>query len=147
MRPLPASGLYLFQALGLNPNDFSNYIKVLRVNNSIDDILYDILDDLHHDYTLMSTAEKNLKVPENFTIRGRRWGGKKNVFRRKMRTSENSFVRGNNLETLYAGFSRWPDNKKRCVGSAYFGFLNKVKGKNPEKEDFEAMHAEAFFSG
>lgn len=101
------------------------YLQVLRVNNAIDDILYEILIGNNNDLEVLNELEKKYgdRTKQKHLI----------TFKRE------ELVKENDVKKLFANFSTWPDDKSACTYLEYKTLkanITKVK----EKSDNDHFH-------
>lgn len=111
--------------------EIEEYLKVLRINHSIDDILYKILSGINKDYFGLKALDLDKKKKKLF------FGGKK-------------IATANDLKELFSGFSEFPDESSRCFYQEYRYVMNNLKKANGEKSeksgDMKAVTIKAFES-
>lgn len=91
------------------PEDMLDYIKVLRSNHQIDDILYEFLEGLITDYHQL------LKF-DNIRIKGSQ-KYKNQLIQSTVRSSRElrKLLEVNDLNELYSNFTLWPDEEDFCL--------------------------------
>lgn len=97
-----------------NKEDMEFYFKILRINNSIDDLLYDILVSVNADYLGMQ---------------------KLNLTRSAASAPRNSKIyQFNKLEDLFMNFDVWPDEKENCSYQEFVFIKNNIKNGPGDKD-------------
>lgn len=108
---------------------YSTQIKLARINNSIDDIFFDILKNIPHDILLLVNAQEDKRIPS-------------------YNTSNNRVLKTNDLEKLYEDFKVWPDNITTCTLEAYNELIQNIADKKDIKQsDLLILHKEAYNQG
>lgn len=109
--------------------EIEEYLKVLRVRHSIDDILYEILSSINKDYFALKSVDVNKKAKRLFF-------------------SHNKIAAANDLKELFSGFSEFPNEESRCLYQEYmfvFNNLKKSDGTKTDKlKDFKTLTIKAF---
>ncbi len=117
------------EKIASNQYDIEEYLKVLRVKHSIDDILYDILLSVNKDYFALKNLDLNKKAKRLFF-------------------SNNKLVAANDLKELYSGFEEFPDETNRCFYQEYMFVFNNIKKANGNKSeklgDFKKLTIKAY---
>jgi hypothetical protein len=105
-----------------------NYIKMMRVEHKIDDILFRILNESLEDFYQFDLLD---------TERGQR----NRLFKRK------KVIAANDIQKLFSGFEQWPDDKTRCTYQEFFyikGHVKKTKDKESKSsQDLKTLINEA----
>lgn len=117
------------EKIASNQNDIEEYLKVLRVRHSIDDILYEILSSVNRDYFALKNVDLNKKAKRLFF-------------------SHNKITAANDLKELYSGFSEFPDEESRCFYQEYMYVYNNLKKSDGVKKaklgDFKTLTIKAY---
>jgi hypothetical protein len=112
------------EQLNHDQQSLEEYLKALRVNQSIDDILYEIMTGISNDYF----AFQELKL-------------ERNTFRLKPRKKK--LFENNDIEELFSRFAVWPDDKDRCSYQEFFKLKSSIKQpKYPKKPSTKSSHLE-----
>ena len=109
--------------------EVEEFLQVLRMNHSIDDIMYEILVGINKDYFQFKIVDVDKKAKRLFF-------------------SSNKIVAANDLKELFSGFSEFPDESNRCLYQEYRFVINNIKKANGEKsdslKDLKRLSIEAF---
>lgn len=109
--------------------EVEEFLQVLRMNHSIDDILYEILIGINKDYFQFKTVDVDKRAKRLFF-------------------SSKKIVAANDLKELFSGFSEFPDESNRCLYQEYRFVINNIKKANGEKsdslKDLKRLSIEAF---
>lgn len=90
--------------------DVEKYLKILRVNHYIDDILYENLSAINRDEeNLLAIAQQFQNDPSSSSSR-------------RLSRKETRLDQSNNVEDLYLNFQQWPDEAELCT-YRQFNFL------------------------
>lgn len=108
----------------VDKDSLEDHLKMLRVTNAIDDILYDIIVAINEDAVKFS--EIDLKKPY-----------KKLVFKHKDHLEKNQ-----NLEELFETFKTWPDDKHNCATQEFQKLKESVVVPANEKEKTKLKYLE-----
>lgn len=117
---------------GLNTDqvEVTNYFKVLRSYNYIDDIFLKLLMDLNVLETNLNNSSKFFEKPSYFE-----------------KKSNSFIIRNNNVKKLYAEFKKWPDEENKCLLGTWAKFKSQIysKVKNfPKSKEIRNLNAYAF---
>jgi hypothetical protein len=117
------------EKIASNKEDIEEYLKVLRVKHSIDDILYEILSSVNKDYFALKSLDLNKKAKRLFF-------------------GHNKIAAANDLKEIYSGFSEFPDEESRCFYQEYMFVSNHLKKSDGAKSnklgDFKTLTIKAF---
>lgn len=109
--------------------DIQEYLKILRVNNSIDDILYEILASVTDDYFGLLSVDIN-KKPAGYFLE------------RKYLNERN------NIPKLFSNFDEWPDEVSLCSYEEYAYIKNNIwiseTKKSNKPKHLKVMFMKAF---
>lgn len=109
--------------------EVEEFLQVLRMNHSIDDILYEILIGINKDYFQFKNVDVDKRAKRLFF-------------------SSKKIVAANDLKELFSGFSEFPDESNRCLYQEYRFVINNIKKANGEKsdslKDLKRLSIEAF---
>lgn len=97
-----------------NEKDIEEFLKVLRVNHAIDDILYELLSEINRDYFGL----KNL----NLNSRGKR-----------LFLGHKKLLAANDLPELFSGFANFPDEESKCFIQEYNRIVNNIRKSDGKK--------------
>jgi hypothetical protein len=101
---------------GIKDEDsFEEYLQALRVNNAIDDLLYDILSSLNEDYYGLKELDLT-RIPKRSKL-------------------SSDTVKANDLKELFSGFAEFPDEKDRCFFQEYMFVSNNTRNAKGKKDD------------
>lgn len=110
-----------------DPASVEEYLKALRVNNSIDDIMYKVMSFAMRDYNNLKKLDYTKKAKS---------------FRVKKTLADN-----NNLKELFSGFEEYPNDLDRCTFQEFYFIKNNIKigetKKSTKDKDMKVLIAEA----
>ena len=92
----------------ISQSELLDVFKMMRVENAIDDVLYNILENLIVDYFALNDLDLKAKLV-------------KNIFKNYDKKSKNY-----NLEGLFVGFKKYPDEVDSCSYIEYFKLRDAV---------------------
>lgn len=109
----------------LNSNNFESdqesiedYLKLLRINNNIDDIFYEMLSSINIDYFELQNLDLKKKPL-------------------KLLLKHKELLKFNNVGNLFSGFSTWPNEIDNCSYSGYIYIKDNIWKDESNKSDKE----------
>lgn len=94
--------------------EVEEFLQVLRINHSIDDILLEILAGINKDYFQFKEVDLDRRAKRLFF-------------------SNKKVIAANDLKELFSGFSEFPDEANRCLYQEYRFVINNIRKANGEK--------------
>lgn len=121
------------KGIKLDQNTIANYLKVLRINQQIDDIFYDLLSGINQDLNQFRIHENVSKENRINSI----FPGKK-------------AIKANDLAKLFSQFKTFPDDVNTCTYKEFFDLkknikkVQKIKNEGEENEKIKISSQEHF---
>jgi hypothetical protein len=110
-----------FEKTGIETSEkaLEDIFKMLRVDNAIDDIFFDILSGINKDFSHLGDLKIN-KKPHRIVLP-----------RKKL-------LAKNNIKELFSGFTEWPDESNRCVYQEYIFIKKHIINKEDKVSEKES---------